>query len=330
MTVPLITIKADSVPEAHYKSIFSIWEEGLSKRTQYDRKDPDGNYIDPPSKDAQAVIRINNLFNEPMFPVLSFCERGKYILEILGYKDNMVLSPESILNGVANNNLGTEWPYSYSQRINAFPIGSKYINPSYPLRISQIENIIERLSEDFNSRRSVVTTRCPTLDIFLKEDLPCLGEIHFRCFENESKILELAVTTIWRSRDLFKAWADNVVALSFWFKKISEKLSIELNREVILGAYTEFNNSLHIYGQDFAKVEGDVEKGRKSFFDKFPTIESYVEKSWDSAKTLELEIIPQMKEILTETTWNFNPKQIDNIKKEIKYFEDILKNLSYN
>lgn len=317
---PLLTIKSDNIPEAHYKLIKSVWINGVSKRTPYDRKE-DGEYIDPPSKDAQACIVIDNLLNEPRFPVLSFCERGKYILEILGYKDQLVLPPHKIYEGVMNGNLGHQWPYAYSQRLNSYPIGPNYINPedhspyNSGWTSDQVENIIERLTEDYNSRRAVITTRCPTIDVLLKEDIPCLGEIHFRCWDVENDELSLCVTTIWRSRDLLKAWADNVVALSFWFEKIAGKLTQKIGKKVSVGKYTEFVNSLHIYGQDFSKLKSE---NGKDFFETFKLPKHYVGRSWNTEKALELEVIPQMEEILSEEIWKFSEFQKEDIRKEIE------------
>ena len=41
-----ISVYAESIPEAHYKAIEAVWTLGDEKRTQYDRKDKEGNYIE--------------------------------------------------------------------------------------------------------------------------------------------------------------------------------------------------------------------------------------------------------------------------------------------
>jgi thymidylate synthase len=308
-----IFIQADSIPEAHYKAVKAVWEYGIEKRTQYDRKNSDGSYLDPPGKDAQVIIHVSNPFSQPRYPPLSFCERGKYILEILGVKNHFVVPREELLINFEEGK-DTRWPYAYSQRLSEFPVQSGTIN--------QIENVIGRIIKDINTRRAVMTTRSPEIDTKLNEDIPCLGEVHFRCFENKGKYV-LNMTTVWRSRDLFKAWPDNVEAVTYLGRKIANEIQKRTEVETILGGYTDFSNSLHIYGQDFSQIEGDKETGKKSFFEVFPTIESYLSKSRDSETAKEVEILPQMKELLLETEqWKFPEEKIELIKREIELLEN--------
>ena len=89
----------------------------------------------------------------------------------------MVIPREEILRGTKEGDLDTRWPYTYHQRLSAYPTAIGKVN--------QIENIIERLADDMNTRRAVMTTRAPEIDVTLKEDIPCLGEVQFRCFEDE-------------------------------------------------------------------------------------------------------------------------------------------------
>ncbi|MCB9782907.1 MAG: hypothetical protein H6751_08095 [Candidatus Omnitrophica bacterium] len=312
--IPTVFIGADSIPEAHYKAIEAVWNHGVEKRTQYDRKDPMGDYIDPPSKEAQVLVKINDPFKDPRFPPLSFCERGKYILELLGVKDNLVIPMDEILAGIDEMNLGTQWPYTYHQRMSAYPTRTGTVN--------QIESVIDRISTDSNTRRAVMTTRAPVIDTQLKEDIPCLGEMHFRCLEDEDKTLVVNLTTIWRSRDLFKAWADNVIAITYFGRKIVEEIANRTGRETRLGGYTDFSNSLHIYGQDFSHLEKDEASSKKGFFDVFPNVESYVKRSWDSETARDVEVLPQMEAILYEPLWQFTDSDIQTIRGEI----DFLKN----
>jgi len=311
--VPTLFVEADSIPEAHYKAVSAVWNQGVAKRTQYDRKDSTGAYIDPPGKEAQVLIKIGDPFSDPRYPPLSFCERGKYILELLGVKDNHVIPMEEILKGIDEKALGTQWPYTYHQRLEAHP------NPSG--NVNQIESLVERFAEDVNTRRAVMTTRCPVIDTRLTEDLPCLGEIQFRALEKEDGTLVLNMTALWRSRDLFKAWPDNVLAITYLGRKIVQRIGERIGRQVEFGAYTDYSNSLHIYGQDFSHIEKDEKRGRKGFFEVFPDVESYVKRSWDSATARDLEVIPQMEAILDESQWRFAAKEIAEIRAEIEFLK---------
>ena len=70
---------------------------------------------------------------------------------------------------------------------------------------------------------------------------------------------------------------------------------------MVAGPYSESNGSLHIYGQDYKT------KGMDRFFTRFPTCESFVARARTSESVRELEIIPQLQDLLAETTWKFPP-----------------------
>jgi hypothetical protein len=89
------------------------------------------------------------------------------------------------------------------------------------------------------------------------------------------------MNTHWRSRDLFKAWFENVIALTTLMRKIAERISEEMSREVRLGRYVDVSDSLHIYGSYFRDIEGDPERGIMSFFDQLKS-RSFEERTWTS------------------------------------------------
>src|SRR3989344_3477571 len=83
-------IRERTVPEAYWSAIKAV-SETHKLRTQYDRKDFQGDYIDPPGNDGRILIEVDEPFAQPRFPKLSWCERGKYIAEVLGVKDHLVI-----------------------------------------------------------------------------------------------------------------------------------------------------------------------------------------------------------------------------------------------
>ncbi|MBU3907234.1 MAG: hypothetical protein KKA64_03210 [Nanoarchaeota archaeon] len=315
--IPSFHIIADSIPEAHYKAIESVWNNGIQIRTQYDRKNSKGEYIEPPSRDASVLIEIKNPFSEPRFPPTSFCEIGKYILEMMGGKNHLVIPRNKLLKGIEENNLESKWPYAYNQRLTEYPSSLGELN--------QIESAVSRIAESYFTRRAVMTTRCPEIDMNLKEDIPCLGEMHLRCPKNEQGSLVLNLTSSWRSRDLFKAWPDNVIGITYLGKrKIAKQIEEKTGISTKLGSYKDFSYSLHIYGQDFTRIEGDKEIGKKSFFEIFPNVESYIKRSMTSETARDILILPQMKELLNEEQikqWDFTGKEIKIILEEIGYLE---------
>ena len=89
--IPSLHVVADSIPRAHYRAMKAVWEQGIAIRTEYDRKNEAGDYIDPPSRDARVLIEVTDPYAQPRFCPISFCELGAYIAEVMGIKDHMVL-----------------------------------------------------------------------------------------------------------------------------------------------------------------------------------------------------------------------------------------------
>jgi hypothetical protein len=89
------------------------------------------------------------------------------------------------------------------------------------------------------------------------------------------------MNTHWRSRDLYKAWFENVIALTTLMRKISEQIAEETSREVRIGRYVDISDSLHIYGSYFGELEGVPERGIKSFFERIES-RSFEERTWTS------------------------------------------------
>jgi hypothetical protein len=305
--IPTLQVVDVCIPGAYWQALDLVHRAGLEKRTQYDRK-TDGEFIDPPGKDAKVSIRINEPFSQPRFPILSYCERGKYIAEFLGAKDHLVVPYHELLQRIRKGGefSATQWPYCYHQRLAAYP--------THEGPIDQLEIILDKLAKDPITRRANATTRVPEIDLFMTEDQPCLGEIQLRAMENSQGQLVLNMHANWRSRDLYKAWGDNLIGITNLQARLAHRLGEKTGREVVVGAYTEFNGSLHIYGQDY------TEKGMNTFFDRFPTRESFVERAWTSEKVQPL-LITELEELKGEDTWNFPPESVKLIEEIIEDFE---------
>ena len=65
--IPTLHVAGTSIPQAHYRAMKAVWEHGLAIRTEYDRKDSAGHYIDPPSRDARVLIEVTDPFSEPRY-----------------------------------------------------------------------------------------------------------------------------------------------------------------------------------------------------------------------------------------------------------------------
>ena len=298
--IPTLHVVADTIPWAHYRAMKAVWEQGLAIRTEYDRKDASGAYIDPPSRDARVLIEVTEPFGEPRFPPVSFCEIGTYIAEIMGIKDHMVVPMEQLKQALSGELSATEWPYTYHQRLFAHPDVTG-------ATVDQMAMAIERIVQTPFSRRAVATTSVPNIDPYLKEDVPCLREVQLRCPEDAGGNLVLNMNTMWRSRDLYKAWPDNVIGLTFLQQVVAGQIAAKTGRPVRVGSYADYSSAMHIYGQDFGAVGGDADRGLRSFFDTFDE-DSYVARSLSSEQAAEMLVLPQLRELVSErlaAQWRF-------------------------
>ena len=314
--IPTLHIEAESLPQAHFRAVKAVWENGLEIRTEYDRVDADGNYIDPPSRDARVLIEVKDPFAQPRYPATSFCEIGTYIAEIMGAKDHMVVPMAKLKDAIEGELEATEWPYTYHQRLFDHPdVNGDTVN--------QMALAIERIADTPYSRRAVATTNVPNVDPFLREDVPCLREVQLRCPQDSDGNLILNMNTSWRSRDLFKAWADNVIGITFMQQTLAQSVAKKAEREVRVGSYADYAMSLHIYGQDFTLVGGDADRGIKSFFDNFDE-ESYIARSFTSDDAAEMLVLPQLRGLLSDDQirqWGFTEASLDLINDLIEGVE---------
>jgi hypothetical protein len=146
--------------------------------------------------------------------------------------------------------------------------------------IDQVGYILDKLTDTGYTRRAQAITWNPRLDP-PTHDPPCLQRLWARLCPDEKGGLVLNLNTHWRSRDLFKAWFENVIALTTLMRKMAEELESRLNKKVHPGRYLDISDSLHIYGSYFREIQGDPEKGIKSFFEKCRQ-RPFEERTWSS------------------------------------------------
>lgn len=315
--VPTLHVVGDSIPRAYFRAMKTVWQNGLAMRTEYDRRDASGAYIDPPSRDARVLIEVEDPFAQPRFPPISFCEIGAYIAEIMGLKDYRVVPFAQLKEAVRGELSAHEWPYTYHQRLFAHPTPEGGT-------LDQMALAIERVVKTPYSRRAVATTAVPTLDPYLHEDIPCLREVQLRCPEDAAGNLVLNMNTMWRSRDLYKAWGDNVVAITFMQQTVAQRIAAASGRTVRVGSYADYSGAMHIYGQDFGAVGGDTDRGLQSFFDTFDE-DTFVARSLTSEMAREMLVLPQLYNLLSERQreqWAFPPESISLLESLIRAIEN--------
>ena len=266
--IPVLTVFGETIPQAYERAIKEVWEKGASVRTEYDRAE------DPPSRDATVIITVEDPFGQPRFH-RSFADGlgglSEYVMEVVhGAHDYWVKPREEILKGVDSSD--TRWTYTYHERLFEYKIED--------LVVDQVDYLIAKLAKTGYSRRAQAITWNPKLDP-PTDDPPCLQRIWGRLIEDEDGGLTFNMNTHWRSRDLFKAWFENVIALTTLMRKIAARISEKTSRPVSIGRYVDISDSLHIYGSYFRELEGDPERGIKSFFDKLES-RSFEDRTWSS------------------------------------------------
>ncbi|TFG39311.1 MAG: hypothetical protein E4H44_02340, partial [Candidatus Aminicenantes bacterium] len=253
--IPVLSVFGETIPRAYERAIKEVWEKGVSVRTEYDLPE------DPPSRDATVVITVEKPFGQPRFH-RSFADGlgglSEYVMEVVhGAHDYWIKPREEILKGIDSTD--TRWTYTYHRRLVEYEIDNAIID--------QLDFMVQKLARTGYSRRAQGITWNPVLDP-PSDHPPCLQRIWGRLIEDEDGDLVFNMNTHWRSRDLYKAWFENVIALTALMRKIAEKISKESGRPVRLGRYVDISDSLHIYGSYFRELEGNPDRGIKSFFER--------------------------------------------------------------
>ena len=267
--IPILVVEEDTIPLAYERAIREVWQKGIGISTEYDRPE------DPPSKDATVLIAVRDPFAQPRFH-RSFADGlgglAEYVMEVVhGAHDYWVKPLEEIAKGMDSKD--THWTYTYHGRLFEYVMEGQVVN--------QVNYMIEKLAETGHTRRAQAITWNPKLDP-PTDDPPCLQRVWGRLCEDGEGGFVFNMNTHWRSRDLFKAWFENVIALTTLMRKIAESISEKIGKPVRPGRYVDICDSLHIYGSYFKEIEGDPEKGIKSFFEKLAS-RSYEDRTWDSS-----------------------------------------------
>lgn len=115
---------------------------------------------------------------------------------------------------------------------------------------TQWQYVIDKLSQDPDSRQAVIHIRTANDSRYAKLDVPCTLSLQF-LIRNDK--LELIVAM--RSNDCLLGLGNDVPAFTFFQELMAIELSNKLKRKIGLGTYTHISNSLHIYERNFQQVE---------------------------------------------------------------------------
>ncbi|MFP4055373.1 MAG: thymidylate synthase [Candidatus Brocadiia bacterium] len=266
--LPVLAVAGDNLPHAWEQALLALWDRGISMRTEYDRQDAQGRYIDPPSLDATMVIEVRQPFGEPRihknFP------GGPAELEI--YRQEVA---EGIHDHWADPSDPDTWTYTYHQRLFAYAPTTDLKDPQAPRLppVDQVERVVRKAAEAAHSRRIQATTWMPTADP-QTDDPPCLQRLWFRLVPDPEGQLHLNLNAHWRSRDAYKAWFMNAFALTDLQRAIAARIAQRLDRPVGVGSYVDISDSFHLYGSYFAEFEPELKKMREQ--------PDYTQRAWPS------------------------------------------------
>ena len=255
--IPVLNIRAANLPEAWEKAVLAVWDKGIRIRTEYDRKDSTGGFMDPPSRDATVMIEVSDPFGEPRihrnFPG-GPAELEVYRQEVVGGIHDHWIDPSR-----------DQWTYTYHERLFNYRVTDDLFNPERTnvcAPVNQIEYIVNCCLNVWYSRRAQAITWMPTADP-KTHDPPCLQRIWCRLgLSGDEAVLNM--NTHWRSRDLYKAWFMNVYALTDLQRIIAESIQERWDRPVRVGRYVDIADSLHIYGSYFEEMAPELSKMRSS------------------------------------------------------------------
>ncbi|MDO8585882.1 MAG: thymidylate synthase [Armatimonadota bacterium] len=240
-TLPVISVSARTLPEAWENAVVRTWREGAAIATQYDKPG------DPPSRDAIAVIVVEDSMAEPR---IHRCFPGG-IVELEAYRQEMV---DGIHDHWVDPAAG-KWEYTYHERLAAYSV------PGLSEPIDQIERLTQELIKAPHTRRAQAITWKPWEDTGIA-DPACLQRLWFRVYGDE-----LVLNAHMRSNDAFKAAFMNMYAFTDLQRAVAERLTRELGREIRPGQYTHIADSFHIYGSYFEEFEAFLKTLENRSFD---------------------------------------------------------------
>ena len=288
--IPIVAASGLSLAEAWENAMIGLYVYGCEIRTQYDAKDQEGNYIDPPSKDCTMLISIANPTSEPMIHMGGipggFEDLEEYVQEVRdGIKDSWIRNPLDPQD--------TRWQYTYHQRLFSYelplseydrflcqlPLEEKqkfyaketahflldhdYIKVVEKeikgkkqafVQINQIQYIIEKLAQQPFTRQAQAITWQPYMDTDIY-DPACLQSMWFRILDDDNHKSTLNMNIRFRSRDAYDASFMNCFAFIHIMEYIAQEVGKRIGQDIKIGRYMDQSDSFHIYGKRLADFE---------------------------------------------------------------------------
>ncbi|NVM28073.1 MAG: hypothetical protein HWN65_04460 [Candidatus Helarchaeota archaeon] len=260
--LPILFVEAETCGEAWEKAVEAVWYKGLEIKQHYS---------DEFSREASVLVNVTNPLKEPRFSRKDLISVTMFMTgedKKKPYREKEYV--RDLIDGTMDHRVleGIE-SYTYHERLFLWglvqPKHLELLNEKKMPRIkiidsatqrefnvdegiNQIEMLIQKAKDEPISRKLQVTTWEPHKDLLIS-GAPCLQRIWIRIIEEKYLIFE----TMWRSRDLYKAWPSNVLGFTEFAKWLADRLNLKFVQ------YVDFSNSLHIYKSDYDQVSRHFE-----------------------------------------------------------------------
>jgi thymidylate synthase len=119
-----------------------------------------------------------------------------------------------------------------------------------PRAYHQLENVVQLLSRDTDSRQAIVTIWNGSELAISSRDIPCTLNVHFAIRDGK-----LLLRTSMRSNDIFLGFPIDIEMFSALQRTIAAALGVPP------GSYTHAVGSLHLYDRDLHKAESIIKEG---------------------------------------------------------------------
>jgi len=235
-----VTITAFDIPDAWYKTLKKIWEEGEIFRVQYGSEATE-------TKKLDVSIEIRHPENRPLVDEKAPCDMKyvmNYFMEYLWFGEKKL-----------------DETYTYSSRLRK--------------PVDQIEEAVKRYVDELYDRQVTLVVRVPE-DIFKeiegrKHEPPCLTILDTEIMrDHDDGKLKFSLTGYFRSWDAYAGLPANLAGLQLF----SEQFVKELNNKgrdkygenweaIYPGEMVMHSKNCHIYKRQYALVE-ELLKPRKT------------------------------------------------------------------
>ena len=184
---------------------------------------------------TKSIITIRNISKKYLLAELLWYINERNDKEFIGQF-------ASLWNNISDDGMTSNSAYGYI-------LGKKY-------GFNQIEQIIELLQKDPNSRRAVLNISDPSINRINTKDMQCTVCLQFLLRNNK-----LYCTTYMRSNDIWFGLPYDVVYFTFLQKYIAYRLNVGY------GTYTHFVGSMHMYLRDEVNIKQMIENVSEHSFD---------------------------------------------------------------